>query len=587
MRPSWLRFPPPLRLSIPLLVLASGLLYLVLTAWILHLRDKARVMESVTTTASQQAARLASMMGKSGDDHEGDVQRDITFLATDARVHWAAVCTPDGTVAYSSLPDWKQRPLATLAPAVVSAAALKTVRDAAPQIVMLGEDSVVAVHPVFHGSDRPAVHLLTLVKRELAASLRSQRGNAISDTLFAAELLLASCLCLWGALHWFLTRRVRLLLTNAQAALSGKPIGPPLAGSDEFAEISRAVRESSSRFHQLTETINDVFYMVCADRSNVLYVSPAYEKVWGRSIANLMENPNDWLQAIPEEDREQVMHMHEPLHHGAPAVTMEYRLRLPDGTMRWIENRSYPVYDERGNLCRISGLATDVTERQHLQSELVNIAERERRRIGHDLHDDLCQRLAAIKLKCEALTEALKRGEMPEPSQAETVSSCIAEATAQCRNIARGLSPVDLTGEGLMAAVEKLVASTESLHEVACFFYCPQPVIVESNSTAVHLYRIAQEFLNNAVRHGKPERIEVRLEMKNGVVRIEVVNDGLPYEEPGLHNHGMGLKILHYRAGAIGATIRIQGRSDGIPGTIAVCQAPESNCNPDPPSQTS
>ena len=110
--------------------------------------------------------------------------------------------------------------------------------------------------------------------------------------------------------------------------------------------------------------------------------------------------------------------------------------------------------------------------------------------------------------------------------------------------------------------------------------------MVESTSASVHLYRITQEFLNNAIRHGKPTRVDVRLESNADSVRIEVVNDGCPFIDPGSQSGGMGLKILHFRADAIGANMRIQPRSDGIPGTVAICLAPHSICNPDSPSQS-
>ena len=587
MKPSWLRFPPPLRVSIPLAVLLSGLVFLLVTAWMLDRRDRDRTKSAVLNTVGDQAERLAKLVSTFTPEELPVAENVITYVATASRVHWAVICTPDGTVAYSSQPGWVGRPLTTAVPGSVVAALHRVVRSGIPEVWAIGEESVVAVHPVFQGDKQPAVHLVTLLERELAEPLTIQRQNAVSDTLFASTLLLGSCLGLWGALHWFLARRVHLLVQNTRQARSWGGKVTPLQGGDEFAEISRAIVESESRFQQFAATVNDVFYMVRADRSEVFYVSPSYERVWGRSIEALMQDPGDWLKAIPEEDRQRVMQMHEPLHHGAQMVCMEYHIRLPDGSLRWIENRSYPVHDATGRLCFISGLATDITERRHLQAELLNVAERERRSIGHDLHDDLCQRLAAIKLKSELLAGMLSRGGVPDAAQAEAISAHITAATVQCRAIARGLSPVELPGEGLMVALEKLVTATESLHEVACFFHCPQPVSVGSTAMAMHLYRITQEFLNNAVRHGQPDRIDVRLEVNEEVLRIEVVNDGRPYEAPGMGSNGMGLKILQYRAGAIGATFRIQNRSDGIVGTIAVCQVSRYSLNSDPPSQPS
>ena len=110
--------------------------------------------------------------------------------------------------------------------------------------------------------------------------------------------------------------------------------------------------------------------------------------------------------------------------------------------------------------------------------------------------------------------------------------------------------------------------------------------MVESTSAAVHIYRITQEFMNNAIRHGRPTRVDVRMELGQDTLRVEVVNDGQPYIAPAPEADGMGLKIIHYRAGAIGASIRLQRRSDGQQGTIASCLVPLASCSPDPPSQS-
>lgn len=118
----------------------------------------------------------------------------------------------------------------------------------------------------------------------------------------------------------------------------------------------------------------------------------------------------------------------------------------------------------------------------------------------------------------------------------------------------------------------------ESIHEVPCFLEAKPPVIVESEEVATHLYRIAQELITNAARHGNPQRIDVKLEELPGYVRLTVINDGKPFQKPAPGHLGMGLKIIHYRAGAIHAKIDIRPRSDGVSGTIAECNVPQDAC---------
>jgi len=350
-------------------------------------------------------------------------------------------------------------------------------------------------------------------------------------------------------------------------------------------EAQSALRESEDRFRQLAENIRDVFYMTTHDHTRVLYISPAYAEVWGRDGSELLRNPPEWMNAIIEEDRSHVQEAREMLALGAPQVLAQYRIRRPDGALRWIEDRSFPVLDELGHIYRIAGLASDVTERKRLEQEILNISERERSRIGHDLHDDLCQRLAATKLKCEMLASKLSGSRDSKSGVlAAEISRQIAESTALSRSIARGLSPVDLEGEGFMAALAKLVQTAETIHEVPCFFHCANPVLITNATTATHLYRIAQELINNAARHAEPREIHVSLSQESGHLRLDVTNDGKPFREPPEGSSGMGLKILRYRAAAIGATVQFLPLTEPDGGTTAICFVPESSSQPNEPT---
>ncbi len=218
-------------------------------------------------------------------------------------------------------------------------------------------------------------------------------------------------------------------------------------------------------------------------------------------------------------------------------------------------------------------------DRKRMEQEILNISESERRRIGHDLHDDLCQRLAATKLKCEILATNLSKISQTDANLAAEISRQIAESTALCRSIAGGLSPMDLEGEGFMAAIGKLLRTAEMIHEVPCFFDCQQPVLVSNMTSATHLYRITQELINNAARHAEPSQINVSLIKENGFLKLEVGNDGHPFKDTQQTTSGMGLKIIRYRASALGATIHFHPQTAPETGTLATCLVPESSCN--------
>jgi PAS domain S-box-containing protein len=585
----WLRLPPPLRLAIPALVLVFNLCFVAVAAWMIINRDREREILRVRLQAAQQAARLAmaatERLGAGRDETQGPLfQSELSFAGNGADVNQAVLISGDKRMLYSSTAViQKGRNLDAYLPEESVPMVVRVLGGGHAEQIVIGDESIVAAHPLPASVKGELGGAAVVVERDLRGVMATLRRHSMADVALAVGLMLLACLGLWLALRSYLGRRARALVERVRPE---SDTDSQAEGADEFAELSRALRESENRFRQVSRCIRDVFYMVSADWSRVLYVNPAYEEVWGRTVESLINSPGDWMESVVEADREDVVRHQDPLRHGATSVRMEYRIRRPDGTIRWIEDRAFPVVDAEGAVYRIVGLARDVTGRKQLEKELLNATELERRRMGRDLHDDLCQRLAAIKIKCEMFTEDIRRGDPPDAAKATELCDFISQAAALCRGVARTLVPVDLAGEGLMVALDRLVKTMEALHEVPCFFHCPHSVLVESTSAAVHLYRIAQEFLSNAIRHGKPTRVDVRLESTPDFVRVEVVNDGLPFADPGSQSVGMGLKILHFRADAISATMRILPRSDGTPGTIATCLAPHSVCNPDTPSKS-
>lgn len=571
------RQPPPLRVSIPLLVLVFNLCFLCVTAYLLHLREQDREVSRALNTTKGMASRLAAMALKHAEREDIPFQEDIDFISKDNWVLWTAVCNSDGIITYSTQPGRIGQPISSVAPAKVSQEVGIALKDNTPKVFTLDLESTVAIHPTPITKDG-AARRVAIVQRDLTRALTRERANSISDTLLAAALLLLFSLGLWWQLHWFLTERLHQLLKCTRLITQDGLKSEPLAGNDEFAQISKALWESENRFHQIAENIRDAFYITAVDEPKVLYVSPAYEEIWGLKISDLMKNPMDWLNAVLEEDQHLILPLHERLLKGRAVSQCEYRIRHANGTIRWLETVAFPVRNDKNEIYRIVGQTTNITARKELEQEILNISERESRRIGYDLHDDLGQRLAAIKLRCEFFVNMVDNKEHPTVEQAHDICSQIGDATILCRNIARGLSPVDLEEDGLMLSLEKLITLMESRYETPIFFHCPSPVLVENETTASHLYRIVQEFINNAARHGKTNRIDVRLSADDRHVRLEVLNDGVTFQKDLASSNGMGLKFATYRASTIGATIEINPRTDGITGTQALCITPNSAC---------
>ena len=207
---------------------------------------------------------------------------------------------------------------------------------------------------------------------------------------------------------------------------------------------------------------------------------------------------------------------------------------------------------------------------RQLEGEIISISERERQRIGRDLHDGLCQYLAAISFSADWLRRDLQHESHPRTGAAGEITDGLQDAITRAREMARGLSPVDRDEGGLEAALEELAASTARLTGAACSFLCDEPTLVRENVRAVHLFRIAQEAVNNALRHGRARAIIIALEASHGELVLRISDDGTgldPARREG--GGGMGLNIMRYRSDAVGGTLEIY---PNVPtGTVVAC----------------
>ena len=208
-------------------------------------------------------------------------------------------------------------------------------------------------------------------------------------------------------------------------------------------------------------------------------------------------------------------------------------------------------------------------ERRALEEELLNASSREQHRIGQDLHDSLCQQLAGIEFQNSVLVQQLSK--TPEAqAEAARIGELIRNATKQARALARGLSPVEIEPNGLMSALNNLAINATNLFQVHCSFECPQPVLLENRTSATHLYRIAQEAIGNAVKHGQAKKIVLSLKNVDQELVLTVKDDGVGFSQDGRGNEGMGLRIMEYRADMIGAMLRIDSVKGG--GTTVACR---------------
>jgi signal transduction histidine kinase len=205
---------------------------------------------------------------------------------------------------------------------------------------------------------------------------------------------------------------------------------------------------------------------------------------------------------------------------------------------------------------RTGALNNEMQERVRLEEEILSISEREQQRIGHDLHDSLCQHLTGVALAGEVLTEQLTAKSLPEAKAVGHIVEMVEGAIDLTRTLARGLHPFDLTGEGFTDALRQLAATMTEGFKTPCTFECARPVEIREPGVATHLYRIAQEAVTNAVKHSNARVIVVRLEAGDGGLTLTVTDDGVGMS-PKLPA-GMGLRTMAYRASVIGATFTVE-----------------------------
>jgi PAS domain S-box-containing protein len=222
------------------------------------------------------------------------------------------------------------------------------------------------------------------------------------------------------------------------------------------------------------------------------------------------------------------------------------------------------------NLVIATGI--DITEREQLEKAILNISAREQRRIGQDLHDGLGQHLTGIAFMAKVHEARLAEKRVDETADAGKIVKLVNEAIHKTRELARGLLPVVSDEQGLMSALQLWAAEVEDFFNVPCRFQCDMPVLVQDDEIATHLYHIAQEAVHNAIKHGRPQNILIRLTADLGRGTLLVEDDGTGIPKTREHAQGMGLHIMNYRASMIGGTLDV--RPGRVRGTAVTCTFP-------------
>jgi len=361
----------------------------------------------------------------------------------------------------------------------------------------------------------------------------------------------------------FLQQQLLTAGTNLESAKTGESKAAPEA----------PLLNMEAKYRALVEQIPAVVFMAFLDKGiGEAYVSPQIEATLGFSQAEWLEDPVRWYQRIhPDDKMRWSVEAAEMFLSGKP-LKSAYRVIARDGRVLWFQCEAKMIRREDGRPWFIHGVGFDITERKSLEEAILEISAREQRRIAQDLHDGLGQHLTGIAFMSKVLEEKLSDKEMPEAVEAAKIVKMVNQAIDNTRELARGLHPVAAEPLGLMSALKKWASEVEELFHIRCAFQCERTLRIHDANLATHLYRIAQEAVNNAIRHGKSKNIVIGLSGKSGTGVLSIQDDGAGFPKKQVNPPGVGLSIMSYRADMVGGSVKVQPNEEG--GITVTCIFP-------------
>lgn len=402
-------------------------------------------------------------------------------------------------------------------------------------------------------------------------------------------------------------RTAELVQTNVRLE---QEIAERQAALCERQRTEVALRQSEEQFRQLAENIHEVFWIIACNDHQMIYISPAYEKIWGRSCASLYQQPKSWAESVHPEDRERVFTAFASRVPGTVSFNQEYRIVRPDHSIRWIWAREYPIQNDTGEVYRIAGIAEDITERKQVEQEREQLLAREKAArtqaeianrtkdeflsiLSHELRTPLNAILgwtqmlrSRYNLDAAITARALETIERNAKGQATLIEDLLDISRIITGKLRLSVCPVNL-----VSVIEAAIDTVRPAAEAKSIRLQPilDPTASPVSGDPDRLQQIIWNLLANAIKFTpKGGRVQVRLERINSHVEVVVSDTGqgispdfLPYvfdrfqqeDSSVTRKHGglgLGLSIVRHLTELHGGTVKVYSPGEGLGATFMV-----------------
>ena len=337
--------------------------------------------------------------------------------------------------------------------------------------------------------------------------------------------------------------------------------------------------DAATRFQSFIGQLGGISYVASIDNEATnIYVGPKIVELLGFTSEQWCSDPGLKLQQMHEEDREHFRQAVVATISSGMALSIDYRLRRADGALRWFHDEARLATDDAGRRMFLHGVVLDITERKQAQEELIRshaelkrligaldaVREDEQKRLAREMHDDLGQLLAAMKMDLSMLAQQLPPSEGSVLQRLDGINDLVNSMMISVRRIIADLPPKLLDDVGLVDALQLLARNFEARYSVSCRLHLPASEPVLRGNAASMLYRLVQESLNNVAKHAQATSVDITLEMCRSSLTLSIVDNGRGASEIDLGKHGsFGLICMRERVASLDGELRI----DTSPGT--------------------